>query len=482
MSWFFFTSRHKAGYTPVPVDDRLLPSHSDQKSFDYSSIFNYDGGEEDMQFKSVFKFEDVGRTSYEADYFKYMTDSGDQTPLITKLIMMSITGLSYLLLLITFPISYWWCVIHLSEHDRLVVFRLGRMQGVRGPGKVITFPWMDECKKVDVRASAFSVPPQQFITQDGGIMEMGAEIQFEITDVETMVREVVDHQDILRSLAKTLMTKTLTKKTVQALTKDKRLAAEKIKDDLNNQVRKWGIDIREVYLSDAKLLKKPDEKSALAPVLQNLGLRDEQDFPSPEQFVRGDYKQTNSDEADAEALNKLASAVGGMLHNTTPNAGGFDLSAMASLMSNLGSGNKIQAVKMPAVPDMGAGKPGPAQVKSEWHRGLEGIICNDYIQLDSEAHGVYELEILESRLGTELFYIDIASSYKTVTKALSKNRKCDVAVSLTSSDLAGVLQGTLSPLQAYLTGKITANGDVRKLMFFDKLSSRGHKPGSMFTV
>ena len=69
--------------------------------------------------------------------FQYMTDTGDQTPLITKLIMMSITGLSYLLLLITLPISYWWCVIHLSEHDRLVVFRLGRMQGVRGPGKVI---------------------------------------------------------------------------------------------------------------------------------------------------------------------------------------------------------------------------------------------------------------------------------------------------------------------------------------------------------
>ena len=57
--------------------------------------------------------------------------------------------------------------------------------------------------------------------QDGGIMEMGAEVQFEITDVETMVREVRDHQDILRSLARTLITKTLTKKTVQSLAKDK---------------------------------------------------------------------------------------------------------------------------------------------------------------------------------------------------------------------------------------------------------------------
>ena len=52
-------------------------------------------------------------------------------------------------------------------------------------------------------------------------MEMGAEVQFEITDVETMVREVRDHQDILRSLGRTLITKTLTKKTVQALSKDK---------------------------------------------------------------------------------------------------------------------------------------------------------------------------------------------------------------------------------------------------------------------
>ena len=183
-------------------------------------------------------------------------------------------------------------------------------------------------------------------------MEVGAEVQFEITDVETMVREVVDHQDILRSLGRTLITKTLTKKTVQALNKDKvdsrlragveslmnntdqRLAAETIKDDLNLQVRKWGIDIREVYLSDPRLLKKPDERSALGPVLQNLGPKDEQEFPSPEQFVRGDYKNNNSDETDAEALNKLASTVGGMLTSSKGEKGGLDLSQMASMMSS----------------------------------------------------------------------------------------------------------------------------------------------------
>jgi hypothetical protein len=45
-----------------------------------------------------------------------------------------------------------------------------------------------------------SVPPQQFITVDGGIVEVGAEVQFGIVDIVTMVKEVADHQDILRYL------------------------------------------------------------------------------------------------------------------------------------------------------------------------------------------------------------------------------------------------------------------------------------------
>ena len=92
-------------------------------------------------------------------------ETGDSMPLGTRILMWIITAASYLLLGLTLPLSYWWCVVTLSEHDRMVIFRLGKMLGARGPGKVVTFPWMDQCKRVDVRASAFSVPPQQFITQ-----------------------------------------------------------------------------------------------------------------------------------------------------------------------------------------------------------------------------------------------------------------------------------------------------------------------------
>ena len=64
-----------------------------------------------------------------------------------------------------------------------------------------------------------------------------------------------------------------------------------------------------------------------------------------------------------------------------------------------------------------------------------------------QAYGVYELEILESQRGTELFYIDVTSGGRSVTAAASKARRCDVAITVTSADLAAVLSGASSPLQ-----------------------------------
>ena len=58
-----------------------------------------------------------------------------------------LTFLSYLLFAITLPLTYWFFVKKLGEFDRLVVFRLGKMVGVKGPGRVIIFPWMDRTKK-----------------------------------------------------------------------------------------------------------------------------------------------------------------------------------------------------------------------------------------------------------------------------------------------------------------------------------------------
>jgi len=501
MSWFFPGSSHT--YQAVPTEEGLLPSSSDRKTFEYDTIFSFKNNARDKsKYKSIFKF-DEQKEKLQSDYYRLLQEesaeaNGPSCALIV--IAWGLNALAYTLFLLTFPITYWLFVHRLSESDRMVVFRLGKMQGVRGPGRVLIFPWLDKYKRVNIQASAFSVPPQQFISSDGGIVEMGAEVYFVITDVATMVKEVADHQDMLRSLSKSMLTKTLTKMTVAKLCKDRRLAVETIAEELNVQVRKWGIHIQQVTLSDPKVLKKPEEKSAMGPILRNMGLKETQEFPSPEQFVRNNYGE-GDETSDAEAMNQLASAVGGFVQKCKKEDGKYDFSALGGMMqggignmgSMVGSVPGSQPLKLS---DMGSlinpncasslqarKVAGPLTIdqKSDWHKCLESIICSDDVQLSSEAMGVYELQVLETEHGTQGFYIDISPVHRSV-RVIIDERTPDVSVTITSSDLAGVLQGTLSPLQAYLTGRISAQGDVQKLMFFDKLSSRGHKPGSMFDI
>ena len=98
-------------------------------------------------------------------------------------------------------------------------------------------------------------------------------------------------QEILRSLGKTILVKILVKKTVSQLGKDTRNSSQKIQDELNNQVRKWGIDIRKVELSTAKILKHPDSGSttAVGSILKGLGVKRDKEYLTPQDVVRASH-------------------------------------------------------------------------------------------------------------------------------------------------------------------------------------------------
>lgn len=400
-----------------------------------------------------------------------------------------LTFLSYLFFIITAPITYWIFVKKMGEFDRLVVFRLGKMIGVKGPGRVIVFPWMDRTKRIDVRAAAFAVPPQQFITCDGGIVEMGAEIQYGIVDVVTMISEVADHQDILRSLSKTLLIKILVKKTVRQVEKERRRPATEIQDELNDQVRKWGIDVQKVELSEPKVLKQPENGSstAMGSILKGLGMKSDPKYPTPEEFVRVSHGledgQGNPTAGHVSALGMADLSGGGASMN---------MSLLQMMTNNMTKNQQSNNATVPAIPGMFPPvlpniKPGDtaASTVCSWGRCLDVILQTEFNgPLDDDACGLYKIEITETEAGVDTYFIDLSPTSKKLTSGTDSpdGRNPDVSVQISSSDLASVLEGTLAPLQAYLTGRIAANGDVRKLMFFDKLSKRGHKPGTMFNV
>merc|ERR1711983_320471 len=316
-----------------------------------------------------------------------------------------IAFLSYFFFIITLPITYWLFVKKLGEFDRLVVYRLGRMIGVKGPGRVLVFLWMDRTKRVDVRASAFSVPPQQFVTSDGGIAEMGGDIQYGIVDVVTMVSEVFNHQEILRSLSKTLLVKTLVRKSVRQIQKERLSIACEIQDEINLQVRKWGIHIQRVDLSEPYIVEQPEN-----------------------------------------------------LHNDT---------MVGGILRGLGL--QKSSTKEPEV---------QIQMQNfDWGQCLEVVLQNVLNgPLNEETFGLYKLEIMDTMKGKEIYFLQLDQEHRKILSGAAtggihpEGLQPDVTLNITSADLAAIFEGSLAPLQGYLTGRISASGNVRKLMLFDKFS------------
>lgn len=145
-----------------------------ESAFNFSSTFTYDD-KPDVKYKSAFSYSgEQGRDcNINMDHMGHDQDlTNYQQPVWLNITCWILTFLSYVFFVLTLPVTYWFFVKKMGEFDRIVVFRLGKAIGVKGPGRFIVFPWIDRTQKIDIRATAFAVPPQQFITADGGIVEM----------------------------------------------------------------------------------------------------------------------------------------------------------------------------------------------------------------------------------------------------------------------------------------------------------------------
>lgn len=89
---------------------------------------------------------------------------------------------------------------------------------------------------------------------------------------------------------------------------------------------------------------------------------------------------------------------------------------------------------------------------SNWGRCLDIILQAEMgptVPLEGDALGVYKIEITDTPTGTETYYIDLTPESRRIrAEDDPPKKKPDVSLSVSSTDLAGVLEGSLSPLQA----------------------------------
>ncbi|TMS37892.1 hypothetical protein L596_004730 [Steinernema carpocapsae] len=196
-------------YSSLSQDDDPSSVDAQEDRFDmYQSAFTYAeyGDVDSMGYQGLGRH----RTHQGARYQRFtytntpqaesFEGSNSQSP-----IEMVFIFLSFLVVICTLPFSLLFSIKIVSNFERLVVLRLGRAQKLRGPGTSFVLPCIDRCTKVDVRVSAFNVPPLQIITADRGLVELGASVYLKVEDPLQAVCSVRDTNQSIRTLACTML-------------------------------------------------------------------------------------------------------------------------------------------------------------------------------------------------------------------------------------------------------------------------------------
>src|SRR4051794_2522954 len=97
---------------------------------------------------------------------------------------------SFMFLIFLVVVFLFMSVKVVTEYERGVVFRLGRVTGAKGPGLIILIPAVDRMVRVDLRTITLDVPPQDVISRDNVTIKVNAVVYFRVVDPNKAVVEV----------------------------------------------------------------------------------------------------------------------------------------------------------------------------------------------------------------------------------------------------------------------------------------------------
>jgi regulator of protease activity HflC (stomatin/prohibitin superfamily) len=141
----------------------------------------------------------------------------------------------------------------MAEYERVVVFRLGRLIGIKGPGLVLIIPILDRVIKLDLRTRVIDVPKQRIITRDNVTVDVDAVIYFRITNPQKAVVEVQRYDIATSLLAQTTLRDIVGQKNLDELLSQREELNKSLQSILDSGTDPWGIKISAVTVKDVSL-------------------------------------------------------------------------------------------------------------------------------------------------------------------------------------------------------------------------------------
>jgi len=163
--------------------------------------------------------------------------------------------ISFIITILTFPISIWFSFKVVQEYERAVIFRLGKLRSEKSKraGIIFIIPIIDTYRNVDLRTGAFNVPPQEILTKDSVTVNVGAVVYFQVSNP---ISAVCNNDNYIRStklLAATALRNILGTNTLADILSNREVIAQEMLQSLVEITEPWGVHVERIEIKDVRL-------------------------------------------------------------------------------------------------------------------------------------------------------------------------------------------------------------------------------------
>ncbi len=143
-----------------------------------------------------------------------------------------------------------------QQYQQGVVFRFGRIVGIKKPGLNMIIPYFERIRKVDLRTVTMPVPAQKIITKDNVSVDVSAVAYYRIVDVVKRIVAIQDVESAIDQIAQTSLRNIVGKFQLDEILSERETINSEITKILDSFTEEWGVVVSSVEIKDIQL---PDD-------------------------------------------------------------------------------------------------------------------------------------------------------------------------------------------------------------------------------
>ena len=141
----------------------------------------------------------------------------------------------------------------ITQYERGIVFRLGRLRPVYDPGLHLVVPFLERLVRVDTRVVTLTIPPQEVITEDNVPARVNAVVLFNVTDPVKAVMAVENYAIATSQIAQTTLRSVLGRVDLDTVLAHRSALNADLRDIIEKLTEPWGVEVRVVEIKDVEI-------------------------------------------------------------------------------------------------------------------------------------------------------------------------------------------------------------------------------------